>query len=187
LSFNFTRDVVDRARGRGILFVDRDGRTRELSFAEVSGRAAQWTNLLRRRGIEPGDRVLVLLDKTPEWSAAMCGCRKAGAIAVPCSELLRAKDLDFRVRHSGASLLIAAPFARGELDRMDADVAVLTVDEARLDDEPDRAEAADTAASDNALILCTSGTTKDPRGVAHARLHTGEALASRGLARLAAR
>jgi acyl-coenzyme A synthetase/AMP-(fatty) acid ligase len=171
-SFNFTRDVVDRAQGRGILFVDRDGGTRELSFAEVSARAAQWTNVLRRRGIEPGDRVLVLLGKTPEWSAAMCGCLKAGAVAVPCSELLRAKDLDFRVRHSGARLLIAAPSARGELDRMEADVAVLTVDEARLDDEPDRAEAADTAASDNALILYTSGTTKDPKGVTHTHGYT---------------
>jgi acyl-coenzyme A synthetase/AMP-(fatty) acid ligase len=170
--FNFTRDVLDRAEGRAILFVDRADGTRELSFREVSARAAQWTNLLRRRVIEPGDRVLVLLGKTPEWSTAMCGCLKAGAIAIPCSEMLRAKDLDFRVRHSGAKLLIADPPARDELDRMEAEVDVLTLDEARLDDEPDRAEAADTAADDDAFILYTSGTTKDPKGATHTHGYT---------------
>ena len=164
--FNFTRDVVDRAEGRAIVFVGRDGATREVSFAEVSARAARWTNLLRRRGVERGDRVLVLLGKTPEWSAAMCGCVKAGAVAIPCSEMLRAKDLDFRVRHSGAGLLVATESARDELDRMDAEVEVVTVEAARLEDEPDRADAADTLATDTALILYTSGTTKDPKGVA---------------------
>ena len=34
---------------------------------------------------------------------------KVGAVAIPCSEMLRAKDLDFRVRHSGARLLVADP------------------------------------------------------------------------------
>ena len=170
--FNFTRDVLDRSTGRALVFMNTGGELRGLSFEEVSARAAQWANLLRRRGIEQGDRVLVLLGKTPEWSAAMCGCLKTGAIAIPCSEMLRAKDLDFRVRHSGAKLLVADPSARGELDRMAAEVEILTLDEARLEDEPDRAEAADTAAGDSAFILYTSGTTKDPKGVTHTHGYT---------------
>jgi acyl-coenzyme A synthetase/AMP-(fatty) acid ligase len=144
--FNFTRDVLDRSTGRALVFTSPSGEVREPSFEEVSARAAQWANLLRRRGVEQGDRVLVLLGKTPEWSAAMCGCLKAGAIAIPCSEMLRAKDLDFRVRHSGAKLLVADPSARGELDRLEAEVEVLTLDEARLEEEPDRAEAASAPA-----------------------------------------
>ena len=170
--FNFTRDVLDRSTGRALVFMNASGAVRELSFEEVSARAAQWANLLRRRGIEQGDRVLVLFGKTPEWNAAMSGCLKAGAIAIPCSEMLRAKDLDFRVRHSGAKLLVADPSAHGELDRMEAEVEILTLDEARLEEEPDRAEAADTAAGDSAFILYTSGTTKDPKGVTHTHGYT---------------
>src|SRR5439155_1661976 len=130
--FNFTRDVLDRSTGRALVFMSASGEVRELSFEEVSARAARWTNMLRRRGIEPGDRVLVLLGKTPEWNAAMCGCLKAAAVAIPCSEMLRAKDLDFRARHSGAKLLVADAAARDELDRMEVAVDVLTLDQERL-------------------------------------------------------
>jgi acyl-coenzyme A synthetase/AMP-(fatty) acid ligase len=170
--FNFTRDVVDRAEGRALVCACAGGETRELSFAEMSARAARWTNALRRRGVGHGDRVLMLLGKTPEWSAAMCGCLKAGAVAIPCSEMLRAKDLDFRVRHSGARLLVAEQSAQDELERMTAEVDVLTTDAARLEDEPDRAGAADTRADEPALILYTSGTTKDPKGVTHTHGYT---------------
>jgi hypothetical protein len=45
-----------------------------------------------------------------------------------------------------AKLLVADPSARGELDRLEAEVEVLTLDEARLEEEPDRAEAASAPA-----------------------------------------
>jgi acyl-coenzyme A synthetase/AMP-(fatty) acid ligase len=170
--FNFTRDVVDRGDGRAIVAVDREGAARELTFAEVSARAARWTNALRRRGVSPGDRVLVLVGKTPEWHAVTCACLKAGAVAIPCSDMLRAKDLAFRVRHAGARLLVADRAAEAEVDAIDADVDVVYLDEARLEDEPDRADAADTAPGDPAFILYTSGTTKDPKGVTHTHGYT---------------
>ena len=70
-------------------------------------------------GVEPGDRVLVLVGKTPDWHAVMLGALKAGAVAIPCSEMLRAKDLDFRVRHSGAGCSSRTRAARAEVEAMD--------------------------------------------------------------------
>jgi acyl-coenzyme A synthetase/AMP-(fatty) acid ligase len=170
--FNFARDIVERAdpAALGLRFVDLNGGVRDLTFGEIAEWAARWAGLLRTRGVRPGDRMLVLVGKTPEWHAVMLAALKVGAVAIPCSEMLRAKDLDFRVRHSGARLLLADPKCRAEVDATSEPFEVVYLDEAVLDD-PD-AETADTAADDPAFILYTSGTTKDPKGVVHSHRYT---------------
>jgi hypothetical protein len=66
------------------------------------------------------DRVIVLLPRIPEWQISMVACLKAGAIPIPCIEMLTAKDIAFRVRDSGAA--VARQLARG--DRVPRAVAV---------------------------------------------------------------
>jgi acetyl-CoA synthetase/medium-chain acyl-CoA synthetase len=169
LTFNFTRDVVEQASGRAIVFLDRDGGRREVAFEEVAAAAGRWANLLRRHGVGRGERVLVLVGKRPEWHEVLLAALKVGAIAIPCAEQLRARDLAFRARHSGARLLVAERGAQAEVERMDELPDVLYLDEAvpALADEPERTATEDTAVSDPAFILYTSGTTKEPKGVVH--------------------
>ncbi len=163
--FNFARDVAERRSGPAMTFLSRDGERRELTFDEVNAQAARWANRLARAGVGPGDRVLVLVGKTTEWSPIMLGLLKLGAVSIPSSEMLRHKDLAFRIEHSGARLIVADRPAESEVSGLAADV--LYTDAARLDEEADRALTADTAAADTAFILYTSGTTKDPKGVVH--------------------
>jgi acyl-coenzyme A synthetase/AMP-(fatty) acid ligase len=168
--FNFARDVVEQLRGPGLTFVARDGGRTELTFEQVAGRAARWASLLRAHGIGLGNRVLVLVGKTTDWHPIMLAALKVGAVSIPCSEMLRAGDLSFRARHSGASLLVADPGGRDEIEAMDDPPPVVYTDDAALGEE-DWATAA-TAASDPAFILYTSGTTKDPKGVVHTHAYT---------------
>ena len=163
--YNFARDVVEPRTGPAITFVAADGSVRELTFDEVNARAAQWTNRLARAGVAAGDRVLVLVGKTPEWSPIMLALLKLGAVSIPCSEMLRQKDLAFRIEHAGARLIVADRPAEPEVAGLDAEA--LYTDVAGLEDEPASAPTAETAAVDTAFILYTSGTTKDPKGVVH--------------------
>ena len=174
--FNFTRDVIDVLAGRdgkALLFVDGGGGLTELGFADVAARTNRWANLLRRFRLDRGDRLLVLVGKRPDWHAVMLAALKIGAVAIPCSEQLRGRDLAFRARDSGGSLLVAERASETEVnvmrDHLDERLPVLFLDEAdaKLEDERDSAEAADTASDEPAFILYTSGTTKEPKGVVH--------------------
>ena len=56
--------------------------------------------------VAQGYRVLVLCGKTLDWHPLLLGVLKAGSVAIPCSDMLRGRDLAFRARHSGARLLV---------------------------------------------------------------------------------
>ncbi|MGB8265694.1 MAG: AMP-binding protein [Candidatus Velthaea sp.] len=180
--FNFPRDVIDplaAEQRRGLLFVDAAGKRTDFSFAEISEASQRWAAALRDQGVSAGDRVIIVLPKTPQWLFAMLGLLRLGAVAVPGAEQLRAKDLLFRANHSGATTVIAplANAAEVDLIRPDAPgvLRYLLVGGERAGwtpIEPLVAAAAPfagtpTAAADLAYIVYTSGTTKDPKGVVH--------------------
>ena len=180
--FNFTRDVVEAlgtgdSLRKGVAYVDREGIVDRRTFSDVAKDAARWAHLLRTR-LDRGDRVLIVLGKVPAWHGAMLGALKGGLIAVPCSDMLRARDLAFRVRDSGARLVVADRSCEAEVEEMlnqvDGGVPVVYLDEAltELQRYVPRAPTEETTAGDSALILYTSGTTKEPKGVVHTHAYT---------------
>jgi len=184
--FNFGRDVVDHqpADGSAMIWLGVDGSERWLTFGDLSGGSNRFANAARELGVRRGDRVLVIAGKRPEWHVILVGLLKLGAVAIPCAEQLRAKDLRYRAGHSGATTVISSAACMDEVEAI-RDVENLRIfiglDEERAGWESyERLTAGasesftteDTAASEGALMLYTSGTTSNPKGVWHTHGYT---------------
>ncbi len=96
---NFAAEIVDAAPpGRlALLELARDGSRREWTFGEVAERSARLAGTLAARGVRRGDVVMTLIGNRPEWVLAMIACFRLGAVVLPCTEQLRAKDLRLRI------------------------------------------------------------------------------------------
>src|SRR5215210_171459 len=126
---NFARDVVDAAPpgGRALVALGRDGSRSEWSFGEVADAAARAAGTLAARGVGRGDTVLTLVGNRPEWVLAMVACFRLGAVVVPCSEQLRARDLRQRLDIARPAAIVCDERDRAEVDAAAPDCPVLTV------------------------------------------------------------
>jgi long-chain acyl-CoA synthetase len=142
----------------------------ELSYGELDDRSARLATLLREKGLEPGDRVGVMLPNVPEFPVAYYGVLRAGGVVVPMNVLLKRREIAFYLEDSGAKLLLAwhgfAEEARGGAE--DAGAEMIEVEPQAfaelLGDREPESELADTDEEDTAVILYTSGTTGKPKG-----------------------
>lgn len=77
-----------------------------LSYRELLAQSHAVAQALRADGVAPGDRVLVLLENSPEFAAAVHGVLAAGAVFVPASPLVKADKLRFIALDTRASALL---------------------------------------------------------------------------------
>src|SRR5690242_9513812 len=163
----------------GIVAIDAHGNRREWHFGELVGRGAGLTGAMAARGVERGDVVMTLVGSRIEWVLAMLACFRMGAVALPCNPQLRRKDLDVRIAAANPKLCIGEESLLGELPdgipaMTMADVAE-ALDEDRAQETP--AEVAELRPDDPAVIIFTSGTTGDPKGVLYPQRYlTGQRL-----------
>jgi acetyl-CoA synthetase len=134
-------------------------------------------------GLQPGDRVAILLSQGPETGVAHLAAYRAGMIAVPLFVLFGPDALEYRLRDSAASVVVTDaanwPKVAEIRDRLPDLRAAIVVDGGGVDGTLDwdaavarggrRFRRRDTRAHEPAIIIYTSGTTGPPKGALHAQ------------------
>jgi acetyl-CoA synthetase len=167
-AMNFAREVVDEAPPgqRALVELARDGSRREWSFGEVADRSARLAGALTAHGVGRGDVVMTLIGNRPEWVLTMVACFRLGAVALPCNEQLRAKDIRLRLDAAEPKLIVTDERNAPELSAANPNGPVLSIPNRSLFAH-DPAPAVELSPTDPCLIVFTSGTTGEPSGIVH--------------------
>jgi len=178
--FNYATDWVDvlaaeHPRVSALWIVEEDGSETKLTFAEVADLSQRFAGFLRQQGVEPGQRVLLLLGNVAPLWVAMLGCIRLGAVMIPATTLLTAADLSDRLERGQVRAVVAgaadtAKFGPDTASLVRVSVGAvdgwLSYDDAVAEDvEP--LVGGSTRADDTLLLYFTSGTTAHPKLVEH--------------------
>jgi long-chain acyl-CoA synthetase len=151
---------------------------RELTYADLDAATARVAGLLRAKGVQPGDRVGVMLPNVEYFPICYYGALRAGAAVVPMNVLLKEREVAFYLGDSEAKVLFAwhqfADPAHAGADQTDAECVLVEPGdfEAMLDRCEPVADVVSAEPGATAVILYTSGTTGTPKGaeLTHANL-----------------
>ncbi len=174
--------VLDRIRRAPLCTATAVLGEEELTYAEVGERVSVAAAVLRSTGVGRGDRVALAANNTPEIVEYLVATLALGAVFVPLNTRLSAAELEFIITDAGCTVVVAdADLARHMAPVQDALGATLvglaTGAQAALPDgwtaEADLVpaevtplvEAVDTDPNDVAILMYTSGTTGNPKGV----------------------
>src|SRR4051812_17789083 len=100
--FNFARDVVeDWARktpdALALWWVDDAGHEQRFTFSQLARQLRKAAAMFAGLGISPGDRVLTILPRVPQWWVATLGLIRLGAVPIPGTPLLTSRDIAYRI------------------------------------------------------------------------------------------
>jgi long-chain acyl-CoA synthetase len=142
----------------------------EVTYSALDAASARVAGLLAERGVQPGDRVGVMLPNVPYFATVYYGVLRAGGVVVPMNVLLKERETAFYLKDPQAKAVFAWHdfAAAAETGAAEAGAECIVVRPGEFEQlvasSPARAEVADRADEDTAVILYTSGTTGTPKG-----------------------
>jgi long-chain acyl-CoA synthetase len=187
LANNLTRTAADHGDRPAVRLDDF-----VLTYDQLLDGARRVTALLKSKGVGPGDRVGLVLPNVPPFPVLFYGALGAGAVVVPMNPLLKAREVQYYLEDSGASVVFAWHAMADEAGKAAEAVGIdcLPVEpgeflELLAQHEPDE-EVEDREDDDTVVLLYTSGTTGQPKGaeLTHRNLSTNAALSSETLVEL---
>ncbi|MGN8020274.1 Pls/PosA family non-ribosomal peptide synthetase [Phyllobacterium sp. 22229] len=139
------------------------------TYRELNRRANQFARLLADRGVQPGDRVGLLLDRSAETYVALLAVMKAGAAFVPLATAFPEERMKLIIEDANVGLIITITAYTSRVGQLPVPHVLIDGAAAEINamsDKPLPLNPAAATAEDICYILYTSGTTGRPKGVA---------------------
>ncbi|XP_073916083.1 acyl-coenzyme A synthetase ACSM5, mitochondrial isoform X2 [Castor canadensis] len=196
--FNFAHDVLDvwsqlekdghRPLNPAFWWVDGTGAEVKWSFEELGEQSRKAANVLGGAcGLQPGDRMMLVLPRLPEWWLISVACMRTGVVMIPGVTQLTEKDLKYRLQISRAKSIITTNSLAPHVDAISADcpslqTKLLVSDSSRpgwmnfkelLREASTGHNCVRTKSRDTLAIYFTSGTTGNPKMVEHSQSSYG--------------
>ena len=188
-NFNFAYDVVDEwaklaPQKIALLWTNDKGEERRVSFLELKKLSDQAASYLLSLGIERGDMVMLILKRRYEWWICLLALHKMGAIAIPATHMLTKHDIIYRNNAASVKAIICVgeEYVLREIEKSIPDSP--TVDtlvsigplvpegfhdwHAEIGKAPQFVKPRFVNTNEDTMIMYfTSGTTGEPKMVAH--------------------
>src|SRR5919107_3053772 len=157
----------------------------QFSYELLDQASARVATLLKAKGLQPGDRVGIMLPNVPYFPVAYYGVLRAGGVVVPMNVLLKGREVGYYLKDPGAKILFAwHDFAEAaQQGAQEAGAELIEVKPGEIEGvifahEPDP-EVVQRADDEIAVLLYTSGTTGQPKGASltHANLKRNASIA----------
>ena len=185
--FNFGTHVVDKIATEepdrnALIWVNTDATEDEfVTFKQMSERSNKVAHMLMKSGLQKGDRVLLIVHRTPDWQYLMVGMAKAGIIPMPGTNLLTPHDIEYRMNRAEAKAVIVSIEHAAKVDEIEDKCPKMSIKivlegerngwisfNKEFNDAPiTLPELPETKANEPMLIYFTSGTTSNPKMVLH--------------------
>lgn len=196
--FNFAHDVLDvwsqlektghRPPNPAFWWVNGSGTEVQWTFEELGKQSRKAANVLEGVcGLQPGDRMMLVLPRLPDWWLISVACMRTGVVMIPGVSQLTAKDLKYRLQAARAKSIITSDALAPQVDAISADcpslqTKLLVSDTSRpgwfnfrelLREASPEHSCVRTRSGDSVAIYFTSGTTGAPKMVEHSQCSYG--------------
>jgi malonyl-CoA/methylmalonyl-CoA synthetase len=169
--YSLFRSRFPRDLARPLLILAPDA---TLSYGDADAGAARYAGLFASLGLQPGDRVAVQVEKSPEALLLYLGCLRAGLAYLPLNSAYHEGEVGYFLENAEPPVVIGQPESLAWLEPLAARLGirhVFTLDAsgqgtaaAAAHAAAPRADIVERSGDDLAAILYTSGTTGRSKG-----------------------